>query len=275
MGPVTATFRFFGDVGAAYDSAVEEGAKSSFPCGARSTSSRRRGSATISQILSEVVAEFEPDTNEVGFELERLWGQYTWSDYFYAKLGREHSHGELLEPPLSPRPHLLARRHAAVPRALRGSGRPAPDPCGGARARRKVRDGIGTFGYIGAVSNGRGFETTEVANVQDRNDCEGLRHRRKLLAVGLPGLLVGANYRSDSIPANPWIPTRGCGRGDHLRVRRAARGRWDAIAEAATIEHDGRPRAGLRAPVRVPPGELQPRSLGTLREGDTRDMDRR
>ena len=244
MGPVTATFRFFGDVGAAYDSGIEDGAKTSFLAGSFDFFTSARLGDHL-QILSEVVAEFEPDTNEVGFELERLWGQYTWSDYFYAKLGREHSmvnywnrryhHGRVYWPAVTQ--PFLAR--------FEDQGGPLPIHAAGLELGGRARTGIGTFGYIGAVSNGRGFETTEVANVQDRNDSKAFDIGGNYSPSGLPGLLVGVNYRSDSIPANPVDPDSVD--ADEVIVSAYGElhaGRWESIAEAATIEHDGRPESG-------------------------------
>jgi hypothetical protein len=240
MGPVTASFRFFGDVGASYDSSIDEsqGSKSNFLAGTFDFFTSARLGDHL-QMLSEIVAEFDPDTNEVGFELERLWGQYTFSDAFYAKLGREHApvnhwnrryhHGRIYWPAVTQ--PFLAR--------FEDQGGPLPIHASGIELGGTVRTGIGAFGYTGVVSNGRGLDRTEVANVQDRNDSKAWDLGGSYAPAGLSGLLFGVNYRKDSIPANPAVPDSGhaderilSGFGE-LRM-----GRWEALTEAATIEHE-------------------------------------
>jgi len=240
MGPVTASFRFFGDVGAGYRSDVDddEGAKSNFLAGSFDFFSSVRLSDHL-QILSEIVAEFEPDTNEVGFELERLWAKWSQGDAFYAKLGREHApvnhwnrryhHGRIYWPAVTQ--PFLAR--------FEDQGGPLPIHESGIELGGTLRSRLGAFGYTGVVSNGRGFSTEEVTNVQDHNDSKAWDLGASFSPAALSGLQIGGNYRQDRIPGDPATP--GAEDADEKIVSvfgELRAGHWESIAEAATIDHD-------------------------------------
>lgn len=240
FGSVVASFKFFGDVGSQY---------SSIPSGDSSRSSFTAGSLVFFssvhldehlQILSEVVAEFDADTNEVGFEMERLWGSYVLNDRFYLKLGREHSpvsrwnrhyhHGRLLWPAATQ--PFLAR--------FEDQGGPLPVHQVGAEVGGKLQTGAGEFSYIAVVSNGRGLERTEVTNLRDHNSSKAWDVGGSYSPSGLPGFVIGADYHRDEIPPRPAPdPSTPEARETITTVFSELRlGSFETIAEFAQIRHE-------------------------------------
>lgn len=242
MGSVTASFRFFGDVGAAYDSMRDEmeGAKANFLAGTFDFFSSVRFGDHF-QVLSEIVAEFEEEDNEVGFEMERLWGQWSKSDAFYLKLGREHApvsrwnnlyhHGRIFWPALTQ--PFLAR--------FEDQGGPLPIHSSGLMMGGTVRTRAGALSYAAGILNGRGLEPTEVTNVRDHNDTKAWDAGGSYSPSWLPALVFGGNYRNDRIPSA--IPDTDDTREEIVTLFGQFRARsWEVLAEAANIDHE--PPAG-------------------------------
>lgn len=241
FGGVTASFQFFGDVGAAYDSRADSsGSRTSFLAGSFDFFSAVRLNDHL-QTLAEVVAEFDDDTNEIGFELERLWGQWSRNDAFYLKAGREHGpvsrwnrryhHGRIFWPAATQ--PFLAR--------FEDQGGVLPIHYAGVEVGGTLHTGAGALGYIGVVSNGRGLERTEVTNVRDRNDTKAWDAGFSFSPSGVSGLVLGANYRRDRIPPDPALGPIATETRETISTAfgELRAGRFEASAEFARIEHEG------------------------------------
>ncbi len=238
-GPVVASFQFFGDVGATYDQRPPAAAAhASLVTGSFDFFSSVRLSDHL-QTLAEIVAEFDDDTNEVAFELERLWGAYARSDAFYLKLGREHSpvsrwnrryhHGRIYWPAASQ--PFVAR--------FEDQGGLLPIHQSGLELGGTWRGRAGALSYTGVVSNGRGFERVEVTNATDRNDQKAWDAGVAWAPPGSSTLKLGLNYHHDRIPADPAVIG-----AEDLRESIATifgefrAGRLEAQIEVVAIEHE-------------------------------------
>ena len=239
LGTVTASFRFFGDIGAGYDSTIDTntGSKTNFQTGTFDIFTSARVTDHL-QILSEIGVEFEPESNEVGFELERFWASWSEHDALYVKLGREHSpvshwnrryhHGRIFWPAVT---------QPFVARFEDGGG-PLPIHQAGVEVGGTVHSRAGAFGYAAVVSNGRGVVSTEVTNVSDRTNSKAWDAGVSFAPSGLPGLIFGLNYHNDRIPADPSDPlTQAMREGIATIFGELRAGRWEAMAEAVSIDH--------------------------------------
>jgi hypothetical protein len=241
FGSVVASFQFFGDVGArfrSHDADADGESRMAFGAGSFDFFTSVRLSDHL-QTLSEVVAEFDGDSNEVGFELERLWASWSFSDALYVKLGREHDpmsrwnrryhHGRIFWPAATQ--PFLAR--------FEDQGGPLPIHLSGVEIGGRVHC-AGTLGYFGIVSNGRGFERTEVTNVSDRDDSKAWELGSSFAPAAVPGLVFGASFHQDRIPADiiadpSAVDTRERIAAAFVELRA---GRFEALGEVATIRHE-------------------------------------
>lgn len=239
-GEVTAYIRFFADAGVQYDSSHSGPgeAKTSFYAGSFDFFSAVRIGDHI-QTLSEIVGEFEDDTNEGGFEVERLWGKWSMNDAFYAKIGREHApvshwnrrfhHGRILWPAVTQ--PFLAR--------FEDDDGPLPIHHVGLEMGGVFHLGAGALSYTTVVSNGRGFEHEEVTNAQDRNRSKAFDVGGSFSPSGAPGLVFGGNYRWDEIPPDPTsLSTEDTSESIATFFVDLRAGHVDVIGEAAAIRHD-------------------------------------
>lgn len=239
LGAATASFRFFGDIGAGYDSSIDTstGSKANFMVGTFDFFATARLTDSF-QMLTEIGAEFEPDSNEVGFELERFWASWSKNDAFYVKLGREHSpvshwnrryhHGRIFWPAVT---------QPFVARFEDGGG-PLPIHQAGVEVGGTAHTRAGAFGYAAVVSNGRGVESTEVTNLTDRTNSKAWDAGVSFAPSGAPGLLFGLNYHNDRIPSDPSDPlTQAMREGIATIFGELRAGRWEAMLEAVSIDH--------------------------------------
>jgi hypothetical protein len=240
IGSVTASFRFFGDVGAGYDSSLSNttGSKANFLAGSFDVFTSARLTDHL-QMLSEIVAEFEPDTNEGSIEMERLWAAWSQHDAFYVKLGREHSpvshwnriyhHGRIFWPAVTQ--PFIAR--------FEDSDGPLPIHQSGVEIGGNVRTKAGVFGYVAVVSNGRGLTSEEVTNVRDRDNTKAWDAGVSFSPSAVPGLQFGVNYHNDRIPADPADPLSAA-MGEEISTLwgELRAGRWEAITEGVNIDHE-------------------------------------
>lgn len=159
--------------------------------------------------LAETDFEFNTDTNEGNFELERANLKYSLSDLFNIKIGRMHTplgywnqsyhHGTWLQTTVF-RPEIYKFE----------------DDEGGFLPVHSVgMELLGTkefaaFGleYNLDVLNGRGRTRTGVQNVEDKNDSKAVNLLLSLRPHSVEGLKLGANIYADRIPANPGVSTR-------------------------------------------------------------------
>lgn len=207
-GSVHASFQFFGDVGGRYQSdALPSSAHSSFAVGSIDVFTSVQLSDHF-QVLSEMVAEFDPATNEVGFEVERLWGLWARSGRFYFKAGREHSpvsrwnrrfhHGKIFW--LSATQPFAAR--------FEDAGGPLPIHQTGFEAGGRIRTALGQVQYTGVVSNGRGSTPLDVTNASDRNGAKAFDLGLGVSRGESSSTAFGFNLHLDEIPPDPADPLR-------------------------------------------------------------------
>lgn len=198
-GPVRAAFQIFGDAGFSYREPSEDHVHTSFAIGSLDAFV----TANIGdhfQALTELVFEGDTSDNEVGLDLERLWGQWTVDDWLYLKLGREHSptshwnrryhHGRWLWTSAT-QPALAHFEDDAGILPVHQVGLEAGGTVGGAPGRLR---------YVAVVSNGRGRDPEEITNFGDRNDQKAYDFGLEFSPAALMNWSAGANFHADEIP---------------------------------------------------------------------------
>ena len=158
------------------------------------------------QAVSETIIEGEGD--DVGLDQERLWGRYSFSDYFYAKLGLEHTaitrwnrvfhHSKYLEVSIE-RP-FLAR--------FEDDGGFLPMHASGLELGGHVENRIGRFEYLATLTNGRGPTPEDRQRIDDLNDSKALEAAVTVSPHAIAGLRVGGALRFGEIPREEGNPAR-------------------------------------------------------------------
>jgi hypothetical protein len=242
-GNVRASFQIFGDAGFGYRNpqAPGEGKETAFAAGSLDLFTNAQLGEHF-QTLSEIVLEGDSGTNELDFELERLWGAWIASDELYLKLGREHSplsmwnrryhHGKWLW--TSATQPFLAR--------FEDDGGPLPVHQVGLEVGGRAVVPWGTLDYVGVVANGRGREADEVQNVVDHNTNKALDVALSVVPAALPGVTIGASVYLDEIPSLPDDPTRRHAIGEVIETASLFYfgGALEALGEIGLFQHDDR-----------------------------------
>jgi hypothetical protein len=240
FGTVTASFRFFGDFEVLYDSPAQpETGKTNFVAGSFDSFSSVRLDDHF-RICSEIVAEFD-SSNEIAFELERLWALWSKNDAFYLKVGREHSpvsrwnqlyhHGQIFWPSIT-KP-MIAR--------FEDDDGVLPIHYAGVEVGGTLRSRIGAFTYTAVISNGRGLVPTEVTNVRDYNNQKALDVAWAYSpSMTRAALAVGFDYHHDLIPANPAAGPAATSADESIGTvfAQLRAGPFEGLAEFAAIHHE-------------------------------------
>ena len=200
---ITATFQIFGDVGFKFDNpAPSDRGHTSFFVGSLSWFFTAQVGDHF-QVLWEVQGETvrSDPADDVEFDIERLWGSWTFSDRLYIKFGLEHNtisrwnrlyhHGRWLEISIA-RP-FLAR--------FEGSGW-LPMHNMGVEFGGRLPTGKGPLYYTIIVANGRGEIVQDPQKISDRNDSKSIDLGLRWSPKSSPGLQVGIHGRWDEIPGD-------------------------------------------------------------------------
>lgn len=151
-----------------------------------------------SSFLAEANIEFSPETNEPGYDLERVYYKYTVDDAFSVSVGRTHTalgywndayhHGTWFQ-------NSIARPQVYV---YEDGGGVLPLHSVGVEFRGK----LGFFNYIANVGNGRGFSQDPPTN----NHADKNSKQTNLFVYFEPpqvkGLRFGGGILSDKLPAS-------------------------------------------------------------------------
>jgi hypothetical protein len=200
---ITATFQIFGDIGFSWDNpAPKDRGHTSFFIGSLSWFFTAQVGDHF-QVLWEVQGETvrgDP-ADDVEFDVERLWGSWTFSDRLYIKFGLEHNdisrwnrlyhHGRWLE--ISVVRPFLAR--------FEGSGW-LPMHNTGIEFGGRFGTKSGPLYYTIIFANGRGEIVQDPQKISDRNDGKSIDLGLRWAPKGSPGLQVGIHGRMDEIPGD-------------------------------------------------------------------------
>jgi len=201
-GDVRATFQVFGDVGWTYRNPAQANrGNDAFGFGFVDFFATAQIGDHF-QVLSETALGARE--GESHFDQERLWGQWTVSDAFYAKLGVEHSplarwnrryhHGAWLEPTIT-RP-LLAGWEGSADGIL-------PLHNTGLELGGSTSCGAGRIEWFAGVHNGRGYDPAEKQRFSDKDDEKAFTAGASFAPASGEGPRFGLAAQYDTIPANP------------------------------------------------------------------------
>jgi hypothetical protein len=207
-GNVRASFQMFGDAGFGWSNPSQaDTSNASFAIGSIDLFSTAQIGEHF-QTLSEIVFEGDSADNEVEVDVERLWGQWTFGDALYLKLGREHSpqsrwnrryhHGKWLW--TSATQPFLAR--------FEDDGGPLQVHQVGVEAGGRLATGAGVLEYTAVAGNGRGRKPSEVQNFGDRNDAKAYDVGFGFSPAPITGFAFGGDVHFDEIPHVADDPTR-------------------------------------------------------------------
>lgn len=192
--------------------------------------------------VAEIAAEGDSQDNETGFDVERLWGSWTFGDALALKLGREHSpqsrwnrryhHGRWMW--MSATQPFLAR--------FEDDGGPLAVHEVGLEADGRLAAPVGMLEYTTAVSNGRGRTPEEVQNFGDHNSNKAVDAGFGFFPARLPGFGAGASLHLDDIPTLPGDPQRRHGIGELVGTTYVEHfgSRMETLGEFAWIQHRDR-----------------------------------
>jgi hypothetical protein len=209
-GNVTGIFQLFGDVGADFQNPEVGGRGHAFFHSGTVDLFFTVRAGDHFQALSETVflTRFDEPRDVGGFDQERLWAAWRFSDFLQVKIGLEHGavsrwnqqfhHGRWLEITIA-RP-LIAR--------FEGDGGILPMHNAGIEFSGTLRSDAGRFNYVLFVSNGRGRVATDTQEFSDRNDGKAVDLLVGFAPESVSGLWVGLVWRVDDMPANPSDPAR-------------------------------------------------------------------
>lgn len=197
---IRASFQFFGNSDFYYeDDPDNQGAGTSFAAGALDFFATAEVADRF-QMLTEVVAEGDSQDNDFHFELERLWGSWAFADALYIKFGREHSavtrwdrmyhHGRWLWPSAT----------APFQARFEDEGGPLPIHQVGIEIGGTLQGALGSLGYIAALSNGRGRQTTEITNFSDPNEAKAYELALTVSPHLFRGFSWSGTFYADEIP---------------------------------------------------------------------------
>ncbi len=241
-GAIRASFQIFGDAGFGWSNPQSpDQSNAAFALGSLDLFSSVQIGEHF-QALAETVFEGDSDDNEVGVDLERLWGAWTFDDALYVKIGREHSpqsrwdrryhHGKWMWTSAT-QPFLARFEDDGGPLQVHQVGL----ELGG---RLPTRGGI--VEYAAVVANGRDRHPEDVQSFGDRNDAKAYDVGLGFAPVGAPGFALGANAHFDEIPSIADDPTRRHAIGETTQTV------WleyfaspiEVLGEVAFIQHDDR-----------------------------------
>lgn len=197
---VLATFQLFGDVGFRYQNPEPvDRSHASFFFGSFDIFATARLGERF-HVVSETL--IRPAGDIIGINQERLYGAWTFNDYFFVKLGTEHlpiarwirtyHHGKWLEPTID-RP-FLAR--------FEGNDGFLPIHYAGLELGGAAETPLGRFEYVGIVSNGRGNNPEDRQVISDRNDAKAFDLALEFSPACQRDLHIGGAFRWDEIPSN-------------------------------------------------------------------------
>ena len=242
-GDVHATFQIFSDVGAAYSNPEPaDRGHTSFAFGSVDFFINANFGDHF-RVLSETVIDGRTD-DDIDLSQERLWGAWIPEDWFYAKLGVEHSpisrwnrlyhHGAWLQTTIA-RPLLVSFEGGQGILPLHRTGLEV----GG----NWFTDG-GRWDYFATVSNGRGEQPTDKQRTEDIDDHKAIDVGLGFAPFGESDWHFGVAFVCDTIPEDP-------ASADPLRARTMrewiatanvdwTNGPFRALSEWAFIAHEAR-----------------------------------
>ncbi len=207
---ITAMFQIFGHVGAVYSNPEKTNRSNTFFFNGSVDFFMSAKIGDHFQVLSETVFQSGVgiDSDSSGFDQERLWGAWRFSDAVQVKFGLEHSpislwnrvfhHGAWLELTIS-RP-FLARFEAG--------GGILPMHNAGIEITGSFPTAAGRASYFVVVSNGRGPGAADVQEFSDRNDHKAVTLGLALEPARVEGLKIWLFWRVDEAPPDTDDPAR-------------------------------------------------------------------
>lgn len=192
--------RIFGDLGASYES-PDSLSNGGFGFGSMDfvvTGTMGDNLMFFSETLIEGAGE---DT--IGLDQERAWAMWSASDFFYVKMGMDHTvvsywnrtyhHGKWLETTIN-RPFLAT---------FEDDGGALPMHYVGIEAGGLWESNSGELDWTAILSNGRGPDIDNRQRVSDSNDSKALALSLAFTPAALDGLTFGVNGQTDLIPPDP------------------------------------------------------------------------
>ena len=232
-------FHGFGD--ATYHWSDRAGEKNTFALGQLDFFVTSRLSPNLS-VLSESVVEASTESNEFGFEIERLLLSYKPSDYFNVDVGRYHTaigyystayhHGTYLQTAIG-RPFFLDFED--------GTG-VFPIHNVGLSMNGSIPSGNLGLHYIAEVGNGRSYSDPAagkdpVLNVTDDNDYKSFNLALYARPEGLRGLQAGVSGYYDVLTPDGVARTRQTLLSAHVVYENAG---WEILNEGFILRHEPR-----------------------------------
>ncbi len=230
-------FHGFGDT--TYHWSDRAGEKNSFALGQLDFFVTSRLSQNLS-VLSESVVEANTESNEFGFEIERLLLQYKPSDYFNVDVGRYHTsigyystayhHGTFLQTATG-RPFFLDFEDGTGIFPIHNTG---------ISMNGAIPSGSLGLRYVAEVGNGRLYTDPTsgkdaVLNVTDDNDYKAFNVALYARPEGIRGLQVGVSGYYDTLTPEGMPRTQQSLFSAHVVYQNAG---WEFLNEAFLLRHE-------------------------------------